>query len=370
MIAIKEENDEMTAQIIIIVPVSRSNFFRPCVLVCHFIRLAKRFSAPISYSRLFYFVINDELYLFSSMAIMRFNSVLLKTAVCYIILQVNMLESQFALAFSRSTNSFSRALTHGVSLNSHRRTALVTGSTDGIGLTTAKNLAAKGYNVILHGRDKVRIQGALETVTAFVSQQSSEDNIPDLYTIHADISTLNGCHSFLRQVNQLFDEASPSHLHSLDILLHNAGVFEPDHVLTEDGLEMTFAVNVMAPFVITSHLLSRLLPKDSSESHSSTLPKRIVVTSSISQCGPMGDSEWKDLQCHERPYSTHRAYSESKYMDALLAAEVAERLERKGWGGIDRITCNSLDPGTVNTKMLLAGWGPCGIDVESALGKI
>jgi NAD(P)-dependent dehydrogenase (short-subunit alcohol dehydrogenase family) len=201
--------------------------------------------------------------------------------------------------------------------------------------------------------------------------------MPELYSIHADISTIDGCHSFIQKVHDLFDKenGNPTHLDSLDILLHNAGVFEPNHVLTKDGLEMTFAVNVMAPFVITSNLLSILLPKDvhdiESQSKYKPLQKRVIVTSSMSQCGPMGDSQWKDLQCHERPFSTHRTYSESKYMDALLAAEMATRLEDTSLGGgVDRITCNSLDPGTVNTKMLLAGWGPCGIDVEDALGKI
>lgn len=276
-------------------------------------------------------------------------------------------EFRFAMAFSPS--KYSRMSTsRNVGVYAHRRTALVTGSTDGIGLTTAKNLAAKGFNLILHGRDQRRIQTALETVTSFVSHQA--ESIPEIYSICADISTIAGCRSFIQQAHDLLDKESPSSIESLDILLHNAGVFEPNHILTEDGLEMTFAVNVMAPFVITSQLLSTLLSEDKLESTSKPQQKRIVVTSSISQCGPMGDSQWNDLQCLTRNYSTHRAYSESKYMDALLAAEMASRLAEKQLGSTDRITCNSLDPGTVNTKMLLAGWGACGIDVEDALGKI
>jgi len=78
-----------------------------------------------------------------------------------------------------------------------------------------------------------------------------------------------------------------------------------------------------------------------------------------------------DLQCCQNSpcrYSTHRAYSESKLLDAMLTMEFATRLERNGFG-TNRITCNCLDPGTVNTKMCLAGWGPCGIDVEQALDE-
>ena len=312
-----------------------------------------------------------DIYMGTFTAIMIGIEAFLKRVAFLISLQVVTHQFHSALAFSPS--HFGMNKSRNVSLYAQRRrTALVTGSTDGIGLTTAKNLAVRGFNVILHGRDQNRIQTALETVKSFVSHQKStvHEPMPDLYSIHADISTLDGCHSFIQQVHHLLDKENPTHADSLDILLHNAGVFEPNHVLTKDGLEMTFAVNVMAPFVITSHLLSTLLPKNEVDSNPKPLQKRIVVTSSISQCGPMAESQWKDLHCLERPYSTHRAYSESKYMDALLAAEMAIRLEEKGWGGVDRITCNSLDPGTVNTKMLLAGWGPCGIDVENALGEM
>lgn len=140
--------------------------------------------------------------------------------------------------------------------------------------------------------------------------------------------------------------------------MNNAGVFEESYSLTTDGLETTFAVNVMAPFVITSKLLPNLLQKKDDQS-------RIVIASSISQCYSIDD--WDDLQCQKRQYRTHRAYSESKLFDAMLAAEFGTRLEDAGIS-TNRITCNSLDPGTVNTKMLIAGWGPCGIHVRDAKG--
>jgi len=113
----------------------------------------------------------------------------------------------------------------------------------------------------------------------------------------------------------------------------------------EFDLEETFAVNVLAPFVVTSLLLPLLTAKDGS---------RIVIVSSISQCSDIRD--WDDVMKREKRYSDHLAYSESKLMDAMLTMEMADRLKKLGAG---RITVNTLDPGTVNTKMLLAGWGKC-----------
>jgi len=248
------------------------------------------------------------------------------------------------------------------------KTALVTGSTDGIGLTTAKHLAAKGYNVILHGRDASRIERARNIVHSFVAKSSSSndgtappnnENRGKILSVEADISTVDNCRNLAEQVRTLLaSDDLPSS--SLDLLVNNAGVFEEDHKFTEDGLEMTFAVNVMAPFVITSNLLPHLLQS------SDASPSRIILASSISQCGSI--DHWEDLHCKKRRYGTHRAYSESKLLDAMLTMEFAHVFESNGFG-TDRITCNCLDPGTVNTKMLLAGWGRCGIDVENALDE-
>jgi len=229
------------------------------------------------------------------------------------------------------------------------RTALVTGSTDGIGLTTAKNLSDMGYNVIIHGRNPTRISKAIQTVRSF-----SEAPRECVFGIESNISTLSGCKSLVESVQSILADNNLS----LDVLMNNAGVFEKDLAFTDDELEMTFAVNVMAPFVITSQLLPQILNKN--------IQSRIVIASSISQCRSIDN--WDDLQFAKRPYSSHRAYSESKLMDAMLAAEFSSLLTKANIG-TDVLTCNSLDPGTVNTKMLLAGWGPCGIDVEDALDQ-
>jgi NAD(P)-dependent dehydrogenase (short-subunit alcohol dehydrogenase family) len=235
-----------------------------------------------------------------------------------------------------------------------RPTALVTGSTDGIGVTTAKNLAAKGYNVLVHGRNEARIARAVDTVQSFCNNHSNDPGrvVP---LPAADISTVHGCEKLVASVKSTLERNDD--LAALTVLMNNAGVYEESLSRTSDGLEMTFAVNVLAPFVITSLLLSTLLSQPKS---------RIVIASSISQGRSIPD--WDDVAFCRRGYSAHGAYSDSKLLDAMLSMEIASRLKQAGLG-TDRITCNCLDPGTVNTKMLLAGWGRCGIDVEDALDQ-
>lgn len=241
----------------------------------------------------------------------------------------------------------SMALFHVTAL---RQAALVTGSTDGIGLTTAKNLAAQGYDVLIHGRDAKRVAQAQQAVQKFAADSHRQQ----VWALEpADLATVNGATLLARQVHHLCSTQGLQ----LEIVMNNAGVFSEDHVLTSDGLELTFAVNVVAPFVITSLLLPLLRNQPNK--------CRVVIASSISQSGSIRD--WDDLAYQRRRYSEHAAYSESKLLDAMLTMEMAERWKK---ASLDRLTCNCLDPGTVNTKMLLAGWGPCGISVEDALDEL
>jgi NAD(P)-dependent dehydrogenase (short-subunit alcohol dehydrogenase family) len=230
-----------------------------------------------------------------------------------------------------------------------RPACLVTGSTDGIGLTTAKNMAAKGYDVFIHGRDAERIQRAKETVRSFVrAQTNNEPRIVAL--VPSDLSTIQGSTKLAKSVVDACEE----HSLNLSVVMNNAGVYAQDRILTDDGIELTFAVNVVAPFIITSYLLPTLLK----QKHS-----RIVIASSISQCSTI--RAWDDLTFKTRPYNAGTSYAESKLFDAMLTFEMAEKLKAAKLLP-PKITCNCLDPGTVNTKMLLAGWGPCGIHVDDA----
>jgi len=139
---------------------------------------------------------------------------------------------------------------------------------------------------------------------------------------------------------------------SIDGLLNNAGTFSGDYtgkrVATADGHEYSLAVNVLAPFLLTSLLLDRVRASGAG---------RVLVTSSIS----MGSGDaLDDLDCEDQ-WSEHRAYSLSKLCCAMIAMELHER-----YGDAPKLCVNTMDPGTVNTKMLIAGWGRCGIPVAQA----
>jgi NAD(P)-dependent dehydrogenase (short-subunit alcohol dehydrogenase family) len=252
-----------------------------------------------------------------------------------------------------------------------RPCVLITGSTDGIGLTTAKNMARKGYDILLHGRDSQRIEAAKAAVQDCCRDKSSVYALPPI-----DISTVAAA----TQLAQHVRETCQQHNLHLSILVNNAGVFSESLVwTTDDKVELTFAVNVLAAFVITSLLLPLLL-----EQASNNQDARIVIASSISQSSSIQD--WTAFQYQGQvsgdrrlSYSAHAAYSESKLLDAMLSMEFADRLDQyyagrrssdnKEGSQTSRLTCNCLDPGTVNTKMLLAGWGPCGMDVDDALDE-
>lgn len=196
-------------------------------------------------------------------------------------------------------------------LSGRARTALVTGSTDGIGLTTAKNLASKGINVLIHGRDEKRIQSAVQAFRSFQAETSTSAS--QILPLPArNLATTIECENLAQDVRNVCKEKNLQ----LQILMNNAGVYSEDLVVTSEGLELTVAVNVVASFVITSLLLDMLLQKPKS---------RIVIASSISQCGRIRD--WEDLTYSTRSYSAHASYSESKLLDAMLCMEFADRLK-------------------------------------------
>jgi NAD(P)-dependent dehydrogenase (short-subunit alcohol dehydrogenase family) len=206
-----------------------------------------------------------------------------------------------------------------------RPAALVTGSTDGIGVTTAKQLAAKGFDIFVHGRDARRVDVAKRKVEDFASKLGAAIDgkgracpapgrvwpLPP-----SDLATTSGAKALAQSVQALCEKESLS----LSILVHNAGVFSEDRVITSEGMELTFAVNVVAPFVVTSLLLPLLLKQKS----------RIVIASSISQGRSIRD--WEDMAYRRRPYSAHAAYSESKLLVAALSMEMAARLQRASLG--------------------------------------
>jgi len=195
------------------------------------------------------------------------------------------------------------------------RTVVVTGATSGIGKATALGLAAMGARVAITGRDAGRAETAAGEIRAaggladvFVADLSSQ----------AEVRRLAG--DLLRDLPRI------------DVLVNNVGGYWDTRHVTADGLERTFAVNHLAPFLLTNLLLDRL--KESG-------PARVVTVASNAQS--MGSIEFDDLQ-DERSYSGSRAYNQSKLANVMFTYELARRLRATS------VTANALHPGLVSTS--------------------
>lgn len=194
------------------------------------------------------------------------------------------------------------------------RTVLVTGGTGGIGEATARGLAGLGARVGIVGRDEARARAAAERIRATGGEV-------DVFT--ADLSAQ-------RQVRALAEQVLAAYPR-LDVLVNNVGGYWAHRHPTEDGLERTFAVNHLAPFLLTNLLLDRLRE---------SAPARVVTVSSGAQS--MGRIDFDDLQ-GETGYNGQRAYNQSKLANVLFTYELARRLEGSG------VTANVLHPGVVRT---------------------
>jgi retinol dehydrogenase-14 len=196
------------------------------------------------------------------------------------------------------------------------KTVLVTGGTGGIGKATATGLAAMGARVGIIGRDTARTRAAAAEI-AVASGNPAVDAFP------ADMSSQ-------AEVRRLAGKALAAYL-QLDVLVNNVGGFWASRRVTADALEYTFAVNHLAPFLLTSLLLDRL---------TASAPARIVTVSSGAHA--TGRINFSDLQ-GERRYSGQQAYSQSKLANIMFTYELARRLEGTG------VTATVLHPGVVRT---------------------
>jgi retinol dehydrogenase-14 len=196
------------------------------------------------------------------------------------------------------------------------RVVLVTGGTGGIGKATAIGLAMLGARVGIVGRDRARAEAAAADITAAAGR-------PAVAVFLADMSVQAEVRRLAREVLDAYPR--------LDVLVNNVGGCWATRHVTVDGLEHTFAVNHLAPFLLTNLLLGRL-------EHSA--PARVVTVSSGAQA--MGRINFEDLQ-GEHGYSGQRAYNQSKLANVMFTYELARRLEGTG------VTANVLHPGVVRT---------------------
>ena len=191
---------------------------------------------------------------------------------------------------------------------------LVTGATQGIGLETAVELARRGATVVMHGRDKARSEAALA--------DARERSGGQLELLLADLGSL-------ADVRRLASDFKARH-DRLDVLLNNAGAMHTHRKTTADGFEATFAVNHLAPFLLTNLLLDVLRK---------SAPSRVVtVASEAHRRG--GQLDFSDLMS-ERDYSIIGAYGRSKLANIHFARELARRLAGT------RVTSNCLHPGVI-----------------------
>src|SRR5438552_7898071 len=213
-------------------------------------------------------------------------------------------------------SSPSKARTRAGTLTMAGKVVLITGGTGGIGKATAIGLATLGARVGITGRDLARAEQAAADIRATSGNTAVDAFAADL-TSQAEV----------RPLATAVLAAYPG----LDVLVNNVGGFWAHRHPTADGLERTFALNHLAPFLLTTLLLDRL---------KASAPARIVTVSSGAQS--MGRVDFDDLQ-GERGYSGQRAYNQSKLANVVFTYELARRLAGTG------VTATVLHPGVVRT---------------------
>jgi retinol dehydrogenase-14 len=196
------------------------------------------------------------------------------------------------------------------------KTVLVTGATSGIGRATALALAELGARVAITGRDLDRTEAAARQIRAAGAGR--------VEVFVADLSSQVEVRRMAGEVLERLDR--------LDVLVNNVGGYWNTRHVTADGIEHTFAVNHLAPFLLTNLLLDRLKRGPAA---------RVVTVSSNAQA--LGRIDFEDLQ-GERDYSGARAYNQSKLANVLFTYELARRLHGTA------VTANALHPGVVSTS--------------------
>jgi NAD(P)-dependent dehydrogenase (short-subunit alcohol dehydrogenase family) len=197
------------------------------------------------------------------------------------------------------------------------KTVVITGATSGIGEIAACKLAEQGARIVFIARDRGRAESTLKRLESIAPGRN--------HTVHyANLSRL----AEMKRVSEAIAATEPR----IDVLVNNAGALFATRQVTGEALEMTFATNHMAYFVVTSLLLERL---------EATPGARIVCTASAAH--RRAHMDFNDLQM-EKSYNGFMMYSRSKLMNILFTRELARRLAGTG------VTANSLHPGFVATR--------------------
>ncbi len=212
------------------------------------------------------------------------------------------------------------------------KNVVITGATSGIGLEAASQLVQLGANVIAVGRNEERCRLAMETIKSRVSDA-------EITFLIANLAEQAEVRRLAAEIFRLVDAAGKK----LDVLINNAGTFQYWLTLTLDGFEMQWAVNYLAPFLLTHELMPLL----------QAAPRgRVITTSSASHYHTR--LRWEDIQLR-RHYNGLLAYKQTKLADVLFSAEFNRRFD-------GTVQAFAADPGLVNTEIglktdsLIARW--------------
>jgi NAD(P)-dependent dehydrogenase (short-subunit alcohol dehydrogenase family) len=201
------------------------------------------------------------------------------------------------------------------------RVCLVTGATSGVGKEVARGLALKRAHVVVASRDAERGRRTAEEL-------GDDAANPLVESIELDVASQASIRRFAADFMKRFEK--------LHVLVHCAGVYAPTREKTADGIEKTWATNVLGYFLPTVLLLDRLV---------ASAPARIVtVTSSAA-----GGLDLEDVEFDKRAYRPMAAYRQSKQADRMLTWALASRLRDRG------VTANTMHPGYVRTNLIRGG---------------
>ena len=210
-----------------------------------------------------------------------------------------------------------------------QKTILITGSTDGIGLETAKMLASQGHHLLLHGRNPTKLEHAERPIRELADSERVDSYVADL--------------SRMADVEALAKAVSERHVR-IDVLINNAGVFKTPDPITQDGLDVRFAVNTIAPYLLTIRLLPRLVSTS-----------RVINLSSAAQA-PV---DLEALAGRVRISDDFNAYAQSKLAITMWSRNMARSLKDQGPAII------AVNPGSMlGTKMVKQGFGVAGKDIR------
>jgi len=203
------------------------------------------------------------------------------------------------------------------------RVGAVTGANAGIGRATARALAGMGAKVLACGRSRARLDEAITSIRADVADA-------DVVPLVADLSSVSAVRGLAESIQ--------AQSQRLDVLINNAGIGVDRREETVDGFELTFAVNHLAPFVLTNALLPLL---------EASAPARVITVSSANHVGAK-TLDLEDLQSRKR-FAWQEVYARSKLCNVLFTRELARRLVGTG------VTANCLHPGVIATDFGAGG---------------